>query len=98
MTTITHLKSVHGRLAIAKVYSTALPCMASPSPTLVGYSQPSGARTKDGLTTTRGKSYGTVKDATPNVSSFYRSVVNHSVVEEDTLQGLAVKYDVTVSI
>lgn len=71
--------------------------MASPSPVLGGSPQPPGNRIRDSLATSLGKSYGTVKDASLNMSSSYRSVINHSVVEEDTLQGLALKYNVTVS-
>lgn len=73
--------------------------MASPSPVLGGSAQPPGVRVRDSLTTSLGKSYGTVKDASLNMSSAYRSVIiNHDVVEEDTLQGLALKYNVTVSL
>lgn len=72
-------------------------CMASPSPVLGASAQPPGDRTRDSLATSLGKSYGTVKDASQNMSS-YRSVINHDVVKEDTLQGLALKYDVTVSV
>lgn len=55
-----------------------------------------GDRTRDSLTTSLGKSYGTVKDS-QNMSS-YRSVIDHHVGKEDTLQGLALKYDVTVRV
>ena len=72
--------------------------MASPSPVLGGSAQPPGDRIRDSLTTSLGKSYGTVKDASLNMSSTYRSVIDHHVIEEDTLQGLALKYDVTVSV
>ena len=72
--------------------------MASPSPVLGGSPQSAGNRIRDGLATTLGKSYGTVKDASLNMSSSYRCVINHDVVEEDTLQGLALKYNVTVRL
>lgn len=72
--------------------------MASPSPVLGVPAQPPGDQTRAGLATTLGKSYGTVKDATQSMSSIHRSVINHVVVKEDTLQGLALKYNVTVSI
>ena len=71
--------------------------MASPVPELGVTAQPPEDRTRDSLATSLGKSYGTVKDATQTMSSTYRTVIDHDVVKEDTLQGLALKYDVTVS-
>ena len=85
-------------LDYVEVYFTALLHMASPSPVLGGSPQSAGNRIRDSLATSLGKSYGTVKDASLNMSSSYRSVINHDVVEEDTLQGLALKYNVTVSL
>lgn len=85
-------------LDYVEVYFTALLHMASPSPVLGGSPQPPGNRIRDGLTSSLGKSYGTVKNASLNMSSSYRSVIHHDVVEEDTLQGLALKYNVTVSL
>ncbi len=42
------------------------------------------------------RSYGTVKDSSPRLHSKANSFLVHSVQEGDTLQGLALKYDVTV--
>ena len=72
--------------------------MASPVPELGVTAQGPEDRTRDSLAISLGKSYGTVKDATQNMSSTYRTVINHDVVKQDTLQGLALKYDVTVSM
>lgn len=46
------------------------------------------------------RSYGTVKHLTSSSSSFKRSnisVIHHHLEEGDTIQGLALKYSVTVS-
>ena len=69
--------------------------MASAFPVQGVSTQSPGDRSRDSLTTSLGKSYGTVRDSSQIMSS-YRSVIDHHVVKEDTLQGLALKYDVTV--
>ena len=60
--------------------------------------QPNKARS--GLTSSFQRSYGTVKSSSPSISASGRlatgSVSVHRVQEEDTLQGLAVRYGVTV--
>ncbi len=74
--------------------------MASSSPVHISGASQNSSRT--GLVTNSGsgRSYGTVKES-PNlflgsgVASRY--CIHHSVEEEDTLQGLALKYNVTVS-
>lgn len=54
---------------------------------------------RSGLVSSFQRSYGTVKDSTPAISVSGRpgSYFVHTVQEEDTLQGLAVRYGVTVS-
>ena len=44
------------------------------------------------------RSYGTVKKISSSYKRSSVSVINHILVEGDTLQGLALKYDVTVSL
>lgn len=75
--------------------------MASSSPVNISGVSQNSSRT--GLVTNSGsgRSYGTVKDS-PNVSflgsgTLSKSCIHHSVEEGDTLQGLALKYNVTVS-
>ena len=53
---------------------------------------------RSGLVSSFQRSYGTVKDSTPAiiVSGRTGKFFVHTVQEEDTLQGLAVKYGVTV--
>lgn len=44
------------------------------------------------------RSYGTVKESTITASGRLCGYTVHTVLDEDTLQGLAVKYGVTVSV
>ena len=78
--------------------------MASPSPVhFTNSHQPSSNQDtyKTGLVTSVGstRSYGTVKDSPSNSflgTGLVKNCVSHTVEEGDTLQGLAVKYNVTV--
>lgn len=53
---------------------------------------------RSGLVSSFQRSYGTVKDSTPAITVSGRpgSYFVHTVQEEDTLQGLAVRYGITV--
>lgn len=75
--------------------------MASPSPIPISHAS-GDSSSKTGLVNSAGtsRSYGTVKDS-PAHSFLGQGLtggwINHTVEEEDTLQGLALKYNVTVS-
>lgn len=80
--------------------------MASPSPVHFSVQQPSPnpekKTSRTSLVNSFGstqRSYGTVKESASGIGSPYRSseYFNHPVCEEDTLQGIALQYDVSVS-